>query len=85
MINPNDLLAVCSQFARNLLDVRASGACACVRVRRMSGIAGIAFVCWAFGRKRMEIRRPYYCTAFYWPSEWQYVVADFHEFTCFLD
>lgn len=63
----------------------SSGACACVRVRRMSRIAGFAFVCWAFGRKRMEIRRPYYCTAFYWPLEWQNVVTDFHELACFLD
>ena len=51
----------------------------------MSEIAGITFSYWATGRNGLEIRRPYYCTAFYWPSEWQDVMAYFHEFACFLD
>lgn len=51
----------------------------------MSEIVGMAFSYWAFGRLRMEIRRPYYCTAFCWPSEWQDVVANFHEFSSFLN
>ena len=63
----------------------SSGACACVRVRRMSEIAGIAFSYWAAGRYGLEIRRPYYCTAFLWPSEWQDVMSDFHEFACFFN
>ena len=62
----------------------SSGACACARVRRMSGITGFAFIYCTFGRLRMEIRRPYYCTAFLWPSEWQDVMSDFHEFASFL-
>lgn len=64
---------------------RSSCACACVRVRRMSENAVFAFIYWTFGRLRMEIRRPYYCTAFLWPSEWQDVVTDFHELASFLD
>ena len=63
----------------------SSGACACVRVRRMSRIAGIAFSYCTFGRNGLEIRRPYYCTAFLWPSEWQDVMSDFHELASFLD
>ena len=51
----------------------------------MSKIAGFAFNYWTFGRLRMEIRRPYYCTAFYWPSDWQDVMSDFHEFACLLN
>lgn len=51
----------------------------------MSEIAGIAFVYWASGRNELEIRRPYYCTGFFRPSEWQDVVTDCHEFFRFLN
>ena len=32
----------------------------------------------AFGRFVLEIRRQYYCTAFYRLEEWVYIVAQFH-------
>lgn len=57
----------------------------CGRVRRMSEIAGNAFVYWASGRNVLEIRRPYYCTGFVRASEWQNAVTDCHEFLCFFD
>lgn len=35
-----------------------------MRVRPVRKISVMAFVYWAFGRFELEIRRPYYCTAF---------------------